>query len=79
MSVLTFNKLHNNNNNRELIERFWKFKAVYKLKKNIQSANTHNYTNQWYTSVTSQKFHVFIVFLVCADNCSPLAKFRVCR
>ena len=29
--------------------------------------------------VTSQKFHLLIVFLVCADNCSPLAKFRVCR
>ena len=30
-------------------------------------------------SVTSQTFHLFLVFLVWADNCSPLAKFCVCR
>ena len=33
------------NNNRELIERFWKLKALYNLKKNIQCANTHDYVN----------------------------------
>ena len=44
-------KMYNNNNNRELIERFRKLKALYNLKKSIQSANTHNYTNPWYTSV----------------------------
>ena len=38
-------------NNRKLIERFWKLKALYILKKNTQRANTHNYTNQWYTSI----------------------------
>ena len=31
------------------MERFWKLKTLYRLKKNIQCANTHNYTNQWYT------------------------------
>ena len=36
---------------RELIERFRKLKGLYNLKKNIQCAYTHNYTNQWYTSV----------------------------
>ena len=39
------NKAHvYNNNNRELIERFWNLKALYNLKKNIQCTNTHNYT-----------------------------------
>ena len=42
---------NNNNNNRERIERFRKLKALYNLKKNIQCADTHNYTNQWYTSI----------------------------
>ena len=41
-----------NNNNREPTERFPKLKALYNLKSNnIQSTNTHNYTNQWYTIV----------------------------
>ena len=38
-------------NNRELIERFWKLKALYNLKKSIQCADTHNYANRWYTSI----------------------------
>ena len=42
---------YNNNNKRELIERVRYLKALYNLKKNIQCTNTHNYTNQWYTSV----------------------------
>ena len=29
------------NNNREFIEHFWRLKAPYNLKKNMQSANTH--------------------------------------
>ena len=37
--------------NRELIERFWKLKALYNLKKSIQCADTHNYANRWYTSI----------------------------
>ena len=47
-----------NNNNRQLIERFQKLKALYNLKKNIQCANDndtnhiqYNDTNQWYTNV----------------------------
>ena len=36
----------NNNNNRELIERFRNLKTLYNLKKNIQCTNTHNYTGQ---------------------------------
>ena len=43
-----------NNNNREFTEHFWKLKALYNLKKNIQYANTHNYTNQWYTKLHSK-------------------------
>ena len=43
---------HNyNNNNRELTECFWNLKVLYNLKKNIQHADTHNYTNQEYTRV----------------------------
>ena len=55
---------NNNNNNRELIERFWKLKALYNLKKNIQCADTHNYTNQWYTSVQNWRlcFHSPIAY-----------------
>ena len=41
----------NNNNNRELTEHFQKLKTLYNLKKNLQCANTRNYTNQWYTSI----------------------------
>ena len=44
------NNNNNNNNIRELIERFRKLKALNNLKKNIHCANTHNYTNQWYTN-----------------------------
>ena len=49
--------INNNNNNRELIEHFWKLKALYKLKKNIQCADTHNYTNQLYTKHTKINKH----------------------
>ena len=43
---------NNNNNNRELLEHFWKLKALYNLNNNnIQCTHTHNYTNQWYTRV----------------------------
>jgi len=50
-AAATTTTTNNNNNNRERIERFLKLKALYNLKKNIQCANTDNYTNQWYTSV----------------------------
>ena len=50
-SVTRYNNNNNHNNNRELIERFRKLKALYNLNKNIQCANTHKYTNRWYTSV----------------------------
>ena len=39
------------NDYRELTEHFWKLKALYNLKKIIQSANIHSYTDQWYTSI----------------------------
>ena len=58
-NILWYHKHHfltiplnkNNNNNSELIECFWKIKVLYNLKKNIQCTNTHNYANQWYTSI----------------------------
>ena len=53
-NVLIYN---NNNNNNELIECFWKLKVLHNLKKNIQCANTHNYTNQWNTSVQNMKIN----------------------
>ena len=43
--LVPFMETCNNNNHRELIERFWNLKALYNLKKNIQCTNTHNYTN----------------------------------
>ena len=42
---------HLRTGDRELVERFRELKALYNLQKYIQCANTHNYTNQWYTSV----------------------------
>ena len=51
-----------NNNNRQLIERFQKLKALYNLKKNIQCANANSYTNQWKTCKHTKhtKIYIFI-------------------
>ena len=69
-SVLIFN----NNSSKELIERFWKLKVLHNLKKNIQCANTNNYTNQWYTSVQNMKinkhFHIKHGTNTCIQDCT---------
>ena len=53
--------LYNNSNYRELVtERPRRLKALYNLKKNIRRANTHNYTNQWYTSVQNIRKLTFL-------------------
>ena len=41
----------NHINNRNFLQRFLKLKALHILKENIKCADTHNYTNQWYTSI----------------------------
>ena len=49
--------VNNNNNNRKLMEHFQKLKAIYNLRKNIQYANTHNDTNQWYINIQNKKIN----------------------
>ena len=49
------NYSNNSNNNRELTEGFRKLKALYNIKKNIPCANTHNCTNEWYTSIQNTR------------------------
>ena len=36
------------------MEHFPKLKAIYNLRKNIQYANTHNDTNQWYANIQNK-------------------------
>ena len=75
------NNNNDNNNDRELIECFWKLKEHYNLKKNIQCANTHNYTNQWYISIQILQKQMFALgsgFKNCS-NCQVEQRFVLCK